>query len=321
MNTTALRVTVVGAGYMGKGIAQTLARGGATVTLVDQKAELAERAYQAMLDDVATGENAGLLAAGATELVRERSAWMPSIAEGVADADFIMEVVYEDIAVKHAVLAKIEAHASLRAIIATNTSAIPMGDLATVLVRPERFFGIHWYNPAPYLPGIEVILSSHSDESLLAPVLALLRSSGKDPVMVADTPGFVANRLQFALFKEAALMVEEGTATPAQIDSVVKSAFGFRLPFFGPFAIADMAGLDVYANSYKTLAAQLGPRFEVPPSLRSRVDAGDLGTKTGGGYLGLSAEQTADMVSRRDRSYVALAKLRDELEGATSDDN
>lgn len=309
------KVTVVGAGYMGKGIAQTLARGGATVTLVDQQADEAERARAAMIEDVARGESQGLLPKGATDVVRERTAWKSSIAEGVPGADVVIEAVYEDIEVKHRVLVEIESHAANTAILATNTSAIPVGDLAKVLDRPERFFGIHWYNPAPYLPGIEIILGARSDETLLEPVLALLRKAGKDPVKVADTPGFVANRLQFALFKEAALMVEEGIATPAQIDAVVKSAFGFRLPFFGPFAIADMAGLDVYANSYKTLATQLGPRFDIPPSLRDRVGAGDLGTKTGGGYLGLSSEEVTEMGDRRDRSYVALSRLRDELEG------
>jgi 3-hydroxybutyryl-CoA dehydrogenase len=315
MTTTPLTVAVVGAGYMGKGIAQTLARGGAQVILIDTDPVVAEKALADMIGDVQTGENLGLLPAGSAELVRRKASASASIANGVATADLVMEAVFEDVALKHAVLAEAEAAARPSAILATNTSAIPVSDLSVVLTRPERFFGIHWYNPAPYLPGIEVILGAQSDGSLLGPVLELLRAAGKDPVEVADTPGFVANRLQFALFKEAALMVEDGVATPEQIDDVVRSAFGFRLPFFGPFAIADMAGLDVYANSYRTLSAQLGDRFTVPPSLQKRVDAGDLGTKTGGGYLGLTAEQVAEMVERRDRSYVALAQLRDGLEG------
>jgi len=276
MTISAFKVTVIGSGYMGKGIAQTLARGGATVTLVDQEADVAERALATMIEDVATGERQGLLEEGASDVVRERTTWESSIATGVPGAGLVIEAVYEDIDLKHRVLMEIEAHASDNAIIATNTSAIPVGDLAIVLTRPERFFGIHWYNPAPYMPGIEIILGEKSDESLLNPSLELLRNAGKDPVKVADTPGFIANRLQFALFKEAALMVEEGTATPAQIDHVVKSAFGFRLPFFGPFAIADMAGLDVYANSYKTLAAQLGSRFDMP-----ECDAGGSGCAIG----------------------------------------
>lgn len=141
----------------------------------------------------------------------------------------------------------------------------------------------------------------------------LLRAAGKTPVVVADSPGFVCNRLQFALFKEAARMVEDGVASPEQIDEVVTSSFGFRLPFFGPFAIADMAGLDVYADAFATLEAKLGERFSCPPSLRERVLAGDLGTKSGGGYRPVPADQVATVADLRDHSYVALTQLRTEL--------
>ncbi|KAA1396055.1 3-hydroxyacyl-CoA dehydrogenase family protein [Aeromicrobium ginsengisoli] len=318
MNTSPLRVTVVGSGYMGKGIAHTLARGGAVVTLADREPDIAAAALEAMIEDVRVAEDRGLVPAGSVDQVRAGSTAGASIEAAVAGADLVVEAVFEDIAVKHAVLKVIEEATGDDTVITTNTSAIPVSDLAAVLRRPQRFFGVHWFNPAPYLPAIEVILGSESDESLLAPVTELLVASGKAPVVVADTPGFICNRLQFALFKEAALMVEEGTATAERIDGVVRSSFGFRLPFFGPFAIADMAGLDVYANSYTTLEAQLGPRFTCPPSLRSRVDTGDLGIKTGGGYLGLTAEESAAMTERRDRSYVALATLRDSLE--SSDD-
>jgi 3-hydroxybutyryl-CoA dehydrogenase len=317
MNTSPLHVTVVGSGYMGKGIAHTLARGGALITLADREPAIAAAALEAMIEDVRLAEERGLVAAGSVDVVRERSTAGASIESAVAGADVVVEAVFEDIAIKHEVLKLIEESTGDDTVITTNTSAIPVSDLATVLRRPERFFGVHWFNPAPYLPAIEIIVGEKSDESLLAPVTDLLVASGKAPVTVADTPGFICNRLQFALFKEAALMVEEGIATPDRIDGVVRSSFGFRLPFFGPFAIADMAGLDVYANSYTTLEAQLGPRFTCPPSLRERVDSGDLGIKTGGGYLGMTADESSAMTERRDRSYIALAALRDSLESST----
>jgi 3-hydroxybutyryl-CoA dehydrogenase len=314
MITDLMRVTVVGSGYMGKGIAQTLARGGALVTLVDKDPEAGEDAYETMLAEVRGAETEGLLEEGATAVVGERSGWAPSVEQGVRSADLVVEAVFEDVNLKLEVLAAIERWAPESAVIATNTSAIPVESLACALARPERLFGIHWFNPAPYLPSVEVILSKASDESLLERVLVLLESSGKSPVVVADTPGFVANRLQLALFKEAALMVEEGTATAERIDAVVRSSFGFRLPFFGPFAIADMAGLDVYANSYKTLAAAFGPRFSVPRSLKEKVEHGELGIKTGTGYLRLAPEEVERMVKRRDRCYVELLTLRSSLE-------
>lgn len=309
-----MKVAIVGSGYMGRGIGMSLALGGASIVLVDRDAATAEAAQTTLLSEAAAAEGNGLVRAGSTEIVRERTAWASGIADGVKDADMVAEVVSEDIAVKHEVLVEIEKFAPAGAVIATNTSAIPITSLAQVLARPERFVGVHWFNPAPYLPSVEVILGDDSDESLLGDVLDLLRSAGKAPVVVADTPGFVCNRLQFAMFREAAAMVEEGIATPEKIDAVVRSSFGYRLPFFGPFAIADMAGLDVYANSYKTLAAAYGPRFDVPPSLADKVARGDLGTKTGRGYLDLSPAEIARMVELRDRSYVALLELRNKLE-------
>lgn len=309
-----MKVAIVGSGYMGRGIGHTLARGGASVTLVDRDSAGAEAALEAMLADVAGGEAQGLLPAGATEAVRSRSFWSAGIEDGVKDAGLVVEAVFEDIDVKHEVIHAIERSAPIGAVIATNTSVIPVTSLASVMEHPERFCGIHWFNPAAYLPSVEVILGEKTDEALLGEALALLRASGKAPVVVADTPGFVCNRLQFALFKEAATMVEEGVATPEKIDAVVRSSFGYRLPFFGPFAIADMAGLDVYANSYKTLSAAYGTRFAVPPSLRDKVARGDLGTKSGHGYLDLSPEDIGQMIDMRDRSYVALLELRDRLE-------
>lgn len=313
MNGQALHVAIVGAGYMGKGIGQTLARAGARVTLIDQDVGTAARAVDAMISDVEAAEAAGLVEEGAAAVVRDNASYA-SLELGLPGTDFVVEAVFEDLAVKHDTLKLIEAYVDESAVIGTNTSAIPVADLGTALRHSDRFFGVHWFNPAPYLPGIEIILGPDSNPALLGDVMDLLLKAGKSPVVVADTPGFIANRLQFALFKEAALMVEDGTASPWQIDEVVRSGFGFRLPFFGPFAIADMAGLDVYANSYATLAAKLGPRFECPPSLASRVSSGDLGTKTGGGYLEMSREEAASLAHRRDRSYAALARLRSELD-------
>ena len=203
------------------------------VTLVDKDPEAGEDAYETMLAEVMEAETEGLLEEGATDVVGERSGWAPSVEQGVRSAELVVEAVFEDVNLKLDVLAAIERWAPKNAVIATNTSAIPVESLACTLARPERLFGIHWFNPAPYLPSVEVILSKASDVSLLERVLVLLESSGKSPVVVADTPGFVANRLQMALFKEAALMVEEGTATAERIDAVVRSSFGFRLPFLG----------------------------------------------------------------------------------------
>ena len=132
-------------------------------------------------------------------------------------------------------------------------------------------------------------------------VVAVLERLGKVAVVVGDGPGFVANRIQFALFKEATQIVEDGLATPEQVDEVVRSSFGFRLPFFGPFAIADLAGLDVYADIYDTLERGLGDAFSTPALLREHVDRGEFGVKTGRGFLRLSPENAKALIERRDQ--------------------
>jgi 3-hydroxybutyryl-CoA dehydrogenase len=144
----------------------------------------------------------------------------------------------------------------------------------------------------------------------------MLTEAGKAPARVADSPGFVANRLQFALYKEAVRIVDEGLATPSQIDSVVSNAFGFRLALFGPFAIGDMAGLDVYAASYDSLAAEYGPRLAAPQRLTQTVEAGNLGIKSGRGFLDIPAEDVPALVAYRDAAYRRLSQLRRELGAA-----
>ncbi|MCU1545658.1 MAG: 3-hydroxyacyl-CoA dehydrogenase [Homoserinimonas sp.] len=318
MQIETTRVAVIGAGYMGGGIAQTLTKAGAQCILIDQTPESARQGHARVIEQARDFEAKGYFPAGSAADIESRLTWSGDLASAVADADLIFEVVYEDLDVKIDVLTRIEQFARPDAIIASNTSAIPIGAMAEALTKPERFFGIHWFNPAQLLPGVEIIPAALSDRSLVPGLIELLTAAGKEPAVVPDTPGFVCNRLQFALFKEAALMVEEGEVTAEQIDTVVKASFGFRLALYGPFAVADMAGLDVYANSYKSLEKALGERFTVPDSLRERVEAGDLGIKSGGGYLGLNEDEAKRLIGARDNAYVALAALRRELASTPS---
>ncbi len=189
----------------------------------------------------------------------------------------------EQLELKHPVLRAISAAADPAAIIATNTSALPVGDLAEVVAAPERFLGVHWFGPAPFVPLVEL---AGGTAEVTERVAAMLRAAGKVPVQVPDVPGFIGNRLQFALYREAALVVEEGLADAATVDTVVSNSFGLRLPFFGPLLVGDIAGLDVYESAFRSLEAQYGERFAPPQSLVERVAAGDLGVKTGGGLRG-----------------------------------
>jgi 3-hydroxybutyryl-CoA dehydrogenase len=211
------------------------------------------------------------------------------------------------------VLGAIEAAARPEALIASNTSSLPIDDLAAMLQRPQRFFGMHWFNPPEWTPGIELIPAQITDPQAIAQARGFLQAIGKRPIEVGSGPGFVANRIQLALFREALACVEDGLASPAQVDEVVRTCFGFRLPFFGPFQIADMAGLDVYRHVFGILEGGLGERFRAPAALDALVDRGQYGTKTGAGFFSYTAEERERLLIERDRRYAALSELLEQL--------
>jgi 3-hydroxybutyryl-CoA dehydrogenase len=259
-------------------------------------------------------ERVGTVDHGAARRVEQFTSAAGSIEAGTPAADLIVEAVVERADVKVEVYASIEAAAGESAVIATNTSSIPIGLLGSHLEKPGRFLGVHWFVPPLLVPCVEVIPSPVTDEAIVADVVDALTALGKTPVVVGDGPGFVANRIQFALFKEAAAIVEDGLATAEQVDEIVRSSFGFRLPFFGPFTIADMAGLDVYADIFETLERGLGPGFSAPELLTAHVAKGEFGVKTGRGFLDITQDEAAALIDRRDRAYLALARLRRELD-------
>ncbi|GAB3268504.1 3-hydroxyacyl-CoA dehydrogenase family protein [Sinomonas notoginsengisoli] len=304
---------VVGAGYMGGGIAQVLALHGHHVLLADVDAEAAERSRSRLTEQAQRFEDEGLMPAGAGQTVAANLHAARSVEDAVASADYITEAVPEIAEVKSEVLGRISAAAPEGSIIGSNTSALPIGELAASVTRPERFLGVHWMNPAPFIPGVEIIPGPQTPDAVLTAAEDLIGGLGKRTARVADTPGFVANRLQFALYKEAARMVEEGTARPEEIDTVVSNTFGFRLALFGPFAIGDMAGLDVYESAYRTLERAYGERFSAPRMVADAVAAGNLGVKTGGGVLDIGGDELEALLAYRDAAYAQLSQLRSRL--------
>lgn len=306
------RAAVVGAGYMGGGIAQVLAVAGLDVVIADADPDATARNHERLLAEARDFEERGLFEAGQADLVATHLRAAPSVADAVADVDFVEEAVPEVPELKAHVLRDIEAAARPDAVIASNTSTLPIGELAATLTSPARFLGVHFSNPAPFIPGVEVIAHAGTDERVLAPVEELVRRTGKLSARVADKAGFVLNRLQFVLLKEAASIVEEGVATAEDVDVLARTTFGFRLPFFGPFAIADMAGLDVYRACFRTFEEHYGERFSTPQMLADLTDAGRLGVKAGGGFVTAAGDQT-DLVAYRNTAYARLSRLLAEL--------
>ena len=311
--TEVATAAVVGSGYMGGGIAQSLALAGIDVTVADADAATAHRNLERLLREGSVFEGAGLFPPGSAEVLRERLRAADSIEEAVAGADFVEEAVPEAPALKIEVLGRVDAAARAGAIIGSNTSTIPVARLATAITDPARFLTVHFSNPAPFIPGVELVSGEATSPEVVETVQALLGRLGRRSASVADVPGFVLNRLQFVLLKEAITVVEQGIASARDVDTIVSSTFGFRLPFFGPFAIADMAGLDTYVGSFGVLEEGLGERFSPPALLTDTVAAGRIGTKSGGGFYELGADQLAELIAYRDRAYVAMAKLLDEL--------
>ena len=307
------KVAVVGSGYMGGGIAQVLALSGREVVLADASAEQATRSRERIIREAADFAERGLFPSEAAERIASGVSAAASIDVAVSDVDLIEEAVPEILELKHDVLRRISAASRPDAIIGSNTSTISIGTLAAVVARPERFLGVHFSNPAPFIPGVEVIPHAGTDPDIAPQVIDVLEQCGKTGVEITDVTGFVLNRLQYALFSEAARLVEEGVASAEAVDLIARTTFGFRLPFFGPFAIADMAGLDVYDFCYRSLHDAYPDRFTAPDALADRVQQGRLGVKSGSGFLETPAERLPDLIAYRDEAYAAMRQLLDRL--------
>jgi len=297
---------------MGLGVAECFAAAGIGVILTDANPELTREAKDRLVQRSRGHAEAGLLAEDAVGRI-EAVETAGDVAGAVGDVGLVFEAVPEDIGLKEEILGFCSQAAPQDAVIVSNTSSLPINDLSEFVGRPERFCGMHWFNPPEWTPGVEVIPAAATAPEVVGRLVEFLRGIGKRPAVVGDGPGFVANRIQNALFLEAVRCVEEGLASPQEVDEVVRSCFGFRLPFFGPFQIADMAGLDVYESVLDVLKEGLGERFRAPESLRKLVEEGRTGTKSGAGFRRYTDEERERLLLERDRRYAALGELLEDL--------
>jgi 3-hydroxybutyryl-CoA dehydrogenase len=264
-----------GGGVMGSGIAQVVAASGLSVTIV----EVDEAAIERGLGRIARG----LERAGAdVDAVTCRIKGSTSLEEAGAAADHVIETVIEDIDAKADVLRRLDAVCRDDVVFASNTSQFSITKLASFTQRPDRVVGSHWFNPPPVMKLIELIRGLETSDETLATAATLATLYGKETITCQkDTPGFVTSRLIASFMVEAARIVEEGIATPEDVDTACKLGFGHAM---GPFATADLSGLDVLQHVADNLAANYGDRFLVPQSVRAMVNAGHLGRKTGRGF-------------------------------------
>lgn len=307
-------VTVVGAGYMGGGIAQSLALNGFEVQIADVSVEATREALKRLEKEATEFEEQGLFDSGSAETIMSNLKAGQTLEDAVSDVDFVMEAVFEDPEVKKEVLARICESARPDAIIGTNTSTIPVKVLVEAVTNPERFLTVHFSNPAPFIPGVELVAGEATTQEVIDSVKDLLERAGREGAQVADTPGMALNRLQYALLKEATLIVEQGVASVEDVDTIVRTTFGFRLGFFGPFAIADQAGLAVYVKGYTTVENEFGERLATPKLFTDAVDDGREGTKNGKGLTGdFDDDRKAELIAYRNKAYSRMGDLLREL--------
>jgi 3-hydroxybutyryl-CoA dehydrogenase len=285
------RIAVIGAGLMGHGIAQVFALAGHDVTIYDS--------ISASLDTVKTRILTNLKDLGDDQKAVERVTPVSDLAQAVRDADYVVEAVLEDLPLKQKMFAEIESYVRPDTILASNTSVIPITRIMEGLKQRERALGTHWWNPPYLVPLVEVIETQWTSRPAIDFTMKLHAAAGKKPAHVKkDVPGFIGNRLQHALWREAVALVEHGICDAETVDTVIKSAFGRRLAVLGPLENADMVGTDLTLAIHRTVLPDIDSRPRPSPYLEKLVKDQKLGFKSGEGFRKWSPEQQAALRSK-----------------------
>ncbi len=304
------KVGIVGAGLMGHAIAQLFAVKGYPVSLFDSKQQVLEEAPERIRANFSAFLDLGLATPDDVDRCLSRVQLCGSMEEATSDADVVVEAVSENLALKQRLFAELESYVRPETVLCSNTSAISISLIAEPLERRERLVGTHFWNPPHIVPCVEVIRSHFTSEAVFESTYQLMKLIGKRPVKVLrDVPGFLGNRMQHALWREAMSLVQQGIATPEGIDEVVKSGFGLRMPFIGPLETADLAGLDLSLEVHEDLFPHLENAVKPLAVLTEKVEQGDLGAKTGRGFHEWPKEKVEQVIRERDRFLLRIAQL------------
>ncbi|WED25829.1 3-hydroxyacyl-CoA dehydrogenase family protein [Vibrio sp. DW001] len=293
MNSTDIKnITIVGgSGMMGVGIAQIFAGGGRNVTIKTRSVTNCT-AIEDMSGQLDMFIREGLLASDQKDAILDRISITADEIEAYADADLIFESVPEVMDVKHATFREMEAHAKPTCIFASGTSVKSITEIAEVIEKKDRVIGMHFWNPAVLIPLVEVIRTEDSADDVIQASMDFLTECGKAPAECKkDVAGFLANRLQHALWREAFYMVDQGIADPKTIDDCIKNSFGFRIPQLAPFENADMVSTELSLNIHDYMFQHLYSGTEPSETLKKLVAEGKSGFKTGEGFQTWTPEQ------------------------------
>jgi 3-hydroxybutyryl-CoA dehydrogenase len=279
------RLGIVGSGIMGSGIAEVAATAGVTVVLRSRKQETADAMVTALATSLAKQVSRGKLEEAEAEAVQGRVSATADL-EALADCDLVLESVVEDLDVKRQLFSELDRVVKRGAILATNTSTLPVVEMAVETNRPDRVVGIHFFNPAPAMSLVEVVRTLVSSDETVAEAVAFAEACGKAPVVVEDRAGFIVNALLFPYLNNAVRMLENGTAGRDDIDAAMKGGCGFPM---GPLALLDLVGLDTSVAILDALYAEFAdPNYSPVPLLRRMLAAGHLGRKSGRGFYDYS---------------------------------
>ena len=304
------RIAVLGLGTMGHGIAQIFASTGHRVRCYDSAAQARETLQDRIRSNMEQKSRLSLSPDLEPEAVLDRIEIVSGLEPSVQGADFVVEAVREDLPAKKDLFKRLEDLVSEKTILASNTSTFPMTEMSRDLRHPQRTLVTHWFNPPHIIPLVEVVPGRKTNEETVRRTMDLLKRNGKLAVRLhKEVPGFLVNRIQAAVFREIWDLVEQGVATPEQVDQAVSSSMGLRLAAAGPFEIADFAGLDITGHVFGHLLKEISSSRSLPPAVDRLVKEGRYGVKSGQGIYDYTPERIEERQSRRDRLFLQLVDL------------
>lgn len=304
-----LQVVIAGAGIMGASLAQVYALAGHSVFLWNRSQSGLDRAREVMAVNQEVMVRQGLESADAVEAAAGRITFTTD-RSCMDRCGLLLECIVEDLEQKQAFWREASRQVPAESLLATNTSGLSITRIAQAVERPERFMGQHWLNPPHILPLCEIIRGEKTQEAFVERMYRLVQDLGKKPVVVKrEVSGFLINRLQYALLREALYLVESGAASVEDIDTVFRAGLGLRYAALGPFRVCDLGGLDTFDRVNRYLNADLADNKEGDPYLAELVRQGRCGVKTGAGFYDYPGDEAMEAIRQRDQRYIALAKV------------